>query len=263
MNKAWKPYAILGGVVFAVFLLVEIPAALVYNTTKSLWANPAKPVKIFNIEGSLWGGQAGPVETPNQIIQNFVWNLHPWALLIGRFEADISLNNNQSRAKAVVGKTFTGQIYFAQAEARVPANELLTALKLPAFPVSGEFRANLKKLALSNQTIARAEGTLTWFGAGVQFPQRLNFGDISARFETTDEGIKAVVADGGGVLELNGQLAIKTNGQYQFNGVMAARDGVDSPLANSLKFLGQPTPEGKVAVVYSGKMQDLGLVAAN
>ncbi|MDH4274579.1 MAG: type II secretion system protein N [Gammaproteobacteria bacterium] len=263
MKKQWRRYALLGGIAFAVFLMIDIPAALVYSLTKSWWTNPAKPIKAFNIDGTVWSGQAGPLELPNQTIQNVSWKLHPWSILLGRMETDISLSNNQSRAKALVGKTFTGQLYVNQAEARVPANELLTALKLPAFPVSGEFRANIKKLAIANQTLERAEGTLTWFGAGVQFPQRLSFGDVSARFETTDDGIKAIIADGGGVLELNGQLIIKANGQYQFNGVMAARDGIDSPLANSLKFLGQPTPEGKVNVVYSGKTQDLAFFAGN
>jgi general secretion pathway protein N len=254
----WRPYIILGLLSYGIFLLNQLPVNLPYVLVQEQLSE--QKVNVYGLEGTLWEGRMARVEVGGREFDNIQWQLHPSALLTGRLSATLSFANADSQVSARLSRSFSGDLDLQDMRGRLAAKDVLAMAKIPAIQLDGQFNVNIATMTLSEQRLSHIKGMLTWSGAGTRFPQNLKLGDLSAQLSTGDDGvIKAILSDAGGVLEANGSLALKPAGQYDFDGVFAAREGKKSSLGRALRMLGSSDAEGKVTVKNSGSLSDLGL----
>lgn len=252
-------YALAAAGLYVAFLLLTFPADRGYALVQHQ-LGASVPVKLYGVSGTLWNGEASAAVFANQRVSDVTWRVKPAALLLGSAEAAVAFRRDQDRVQAVIGRGIGGATYVEDVQARMDSAALIRALGIPALQLEGELRANLDALKIKDGVPVKAAGTLGWYGAATQFPQRLALGDLSARLSTTDDGVKATLGDGGGPLELSGELLIQADGQYKLNATLNAREGRQSALARSLQMLGRPDASGKVKVTQNGKLADLGFL---
>ena len=85
-------------------------------------------------------------------------------------------------------------------------------------------------------------------------PQHQSFGDFIVDFRAEKEGATSgKIKDGGGELNLTGQLMLKKNGQFNFSAKLAARE-TGSSLEKTLSFLGRKDASGRVQVNNNFKL---------
>lgn len=255
--KPWRRYIILGVVAYFLFLFQQISATLPYAFLQDTLQQ--KNVRVYGLQGTVWQGEMQRLEVQGRSFDRVKWELHPSSLLLGNFSASVSFVNQDSRLSATVKRGLMGSLSLEDVRGRIGATEVLALAKIPAIKLDGQFNLNFDHLALDGSMLTEAEGTLIWSGAGTQFPQRLELGDLSARFDTVEQGVRATLGDGGGALESNGELILSPKGEYDFKGQFAAREGNNSALGRALRMLGPSNPEGKVDIKASGKLADLGI----
>ena len=255
--KPWRRYILLGLAAYGIFLLQQLSATLPYALLEGTLQQ--NNVRVYGLQGTVWHGEMQRLEVQGRSFDRVKWELHPSSLLLGRLSASVSFVNADSRISTRVSRGLGGGISLSDLRGRIGASEVLALAGIPAIKLDGQFNLNFDQLSLDGMVITDAEGVLTWSSAGMQFPQRLQLGDLSARFESVDEGVRATLGDGGGALESTGQLLLLAQGKYDFNGQFAAREGMESSLGRALRMLGNPNAEGKISVKVSGSLTDLGL----
>ncbi|MDH5301276.1 MAG: type II secretion system protein N [Gammaproteobacteria bacterium] len=255
--RPWRRYVLLGGLAYGFFLLQQTPISLIYPLAKDVIEQ--QNIRIYGLEGGLWDGSAQRVEYQGRAFENVEWDVHPLALLIGQLSATVSVGNDNMRIHATVNRSLTGSISLDDISGRISANEVMTLAQVPAVKLDGQFKLDMDHLDLSDGRLQSAEGTLVWSHAGMQFPLKLDLGELSIDVETVDAGVRASLGDKGGPLELRGQLLIQPDGAYSFDAQLSAREGVGSSLGRTIGMLGSYNSQGKVDVKSNGKLAELGL----
>jgi len=88
-----KRLTLIGILAFALFLLAEFPAALVWSGVERVAAGTI-PAKVSNVGGSIWSGHLNFTPDNQTLLPGnyqLSWQLKPWHLLIGRVRTDIDL----------------------------------------------------------------------------------------------------------------------------------------------------------------------------
>lgn len=253
MKKRWIKLLLLGAAAYLVFVITQVPANLAYRTLDSLLAGKNVPLKMYGVDGTVWSGRADRLDIANQSYRDVLWQLQPSALLLGRAQANFSIRNNDTQASATVARTLLGDLIVKDVRAKMDAQAIITMLRLPAIKLGGEFNLNLDILRLKGVQPTDAKGIVVWNRAQSQFPQTLDLGDLSAKVDDIDNGVKAVLSDSGaGPLELAGELVVLHDGNYTFKATLAAREGMNSELGRALMMMGRVNGQGKIEMNNAG-----------
>jgi general secretion pathway protein N len=241
---------------YLAFLVMSFPAERAYHYWQAQ-SGTRQGFALGNISGSVWSGSAGEAMINGQRLEDLNWHLQPWALAMGKvgLKWDAKLDDGFGEGQLAAG--MKGEIDMDQLEARLDLSQL-SVRALQALQPKGTVSLNLQDVTWTGEALTSAQGRIVWNGAGINFLQPLDFGDLSLSLETTDEGVKGVLNDGGGPLEAVGILRIKPDGSYQFTGSFAARSG-DQALSRALLSLGRPGADGKVKVSQTGTLAALGV----
>jgi hypothetical protein len=276
----YMPLVVFGLLVYLVALVLTFPAERAYLHLKAHWPGSEssnKAIALSGISGSVWSGRAGVALIQGQQLKNVEWTLHPWSLLLGqvglswRFQLPESDGGSGDKvnvpagdregtlgyAQATTALGLDGSVSFEQLEARLPAQLIAALANASVVRPSGAVSANLKQLRWDGQSLVSAEGRVAWHGAGVNIFKPVALGDLSLSLETADGVVKGVVADAGGPLSLDGLLTFAPEGQYEFNGSLAARNSPD--LEAALRSMGRAGADGRIRLKRSGSLARLGL----
>lgn len=245
-----------GVLAYVAFLVVSFPADRVYQFWKAE-AGKQQPFALSHISGSVWSGHAGQALINGQRLEGLSWSLQPWALVAGKVALTWGAKLADGFGEGQLAAGLQGEIEMDLLKARLPL-EQVSVKALQALRPKGTLNLNLKDVVWTGQALTSAEGRLVWNGASINFLQDLEFGDLVLNLETTPEGVKGVLSDGGGPLQAEGVLTLKADGKYTFSGSFAARGG-DQALSRALRSLGRPGADGKVRVSQSGNLANLGL----
>lgn len=253
-----------GLLVYLAVLVFTFPAERAY----AHWQASDQAVKGFalgGISGSVWSGKAAVAVVQGRRLEAVEWRLRPWALLSGQVALDWRVRL-PGEADGGYGQGSTafgldGSIRIDQLEARLPAQQLAGLAQAGAVRPDGSVSINLHDVRWDGQSLVSAEGRVVWSGAGINIFKPLALGDLAVKLETTDEGVKGLISDGGGPLIAEGLFTVKADGQYQFSGSFGARSGAEGSqdLENALRSMGRPGADGKVRVNQSGTLAALGL----
>jgi len=251
MKKGFR-YGVLVLVLYIIFLLVLLPADRVYAVLKE---KITLHVSLYQVHGSVWHGNAAVAMINNQRLESFDWQLKPWALLLGRLQIALGFDKNSGSVSAIAGRSISGQYFLHNVAAELPASEIEPLLSSIKLGLAGNVTAHLKEVKLEGNRLTTLDGNLAWKGAGLTTSAATTAGSFEINFETTAEGVKGVLKDTDGPLQANGILMLKPDGSYQFTATFTPRDATRNDIKQALRFLGNPSPSGKVTISRSGKLQ--------
>ncbi len=244
----------LGLGLYAIFLVATLPAAWVYSWNQDKLGNLA----LYGIRGSLWSGQAALAQVGSARLEHLDWAFQPWALLLGRAQAALEFDYQDTPGTTVMGRSLGGQLRLRDVTLTLPATQLDALLKLPGVTLGGQVEVALDAVDITAGRITYAAGLLTWQNAAVQQPVPTALGTFVAHLDTNDESVTATLTDDGGAVQTEGLFALKPDGNYQFNGSFAPRGGDQSAaIAQGLRLFGNAGPDGKVHLTRSGVLPPL------
>ncbi len=172
-----KLWWLIGLLVFALFALLQMPAAWVIQKYA-----PESPY-VQHVSGNLWQGSAIwqlPLsEVPSApLIGSLNWTWQPWQLIFGKIGADVKINSGQ----ASTGRTqLEGQVKLGRhswqvndMNGRIAPETLSQVVKwqLPNTPIQVN-AVSLQRHSAKGERAAgfvEAEGQLTWVGGEVGYP---------------------------------------------------------------------------------------------
>jgi len=254
---AWLKYIGLGLFAYLLFLAVQFPANQAYFLIEDYLDEKNIPVELYEIRGTVWEGKASRLVYNGKHYNDIKWQFLPLDILTGKLSLALSFRNSDSFANAILSRSFTGGTQLENTRASMSAQEILELAKVPAIKLGGQFDLNLANLEMSQNKVSSVVGRLVWTDAESMFPQKLVMGSLFADMTTADDGtINVKLGDGGGPLELNGTVTLATDGKYDLNTQMSAREGRNSMLGRSLGFIARYNSEGKAEVARSGNISE-------
>lgn len=230
---------------YLVFLVGTLPASHVYNFFKPRLGS----LQLYGIEGTLWSGQASQADFRQRQLGTLGWELLARKLLLGRLELVVHTQSETNRINLTVARTLGGGIKIYALDGVLSVAELPGLASVGPVKTQGMLNMDLRNVSVKNGIITGGDGRLLWRGAGFAAPQPVALGDFEINFSSEASGVKGVLHDTGGPLQAQGTLLLKRDGAYQFTGTLAARN---PQLAEGLKFLGTPGPNGAINVAWSG-----------
>ena len=255
--KPWLKYIVLGFVCYLLFLVVKFPASSAYSFARESLLEQKVPIKLYGLNGSVWQGSADVMIYDGKRFDAVAWEFHPMDLLTANLTLSVRLKGEDLALKGRVSQSFFGETRLQNVQANVSAMELLALLKIPAVKLDGKFSLNVPLMTVTGKVPTYIQGKLLWSDAESKFPQKLSLGDLYANLSTGDDGkITATLGDGGGPLELSGNLELDKNGKYDLKGLFAAREGRKSTLGRSLGFVGRYDSTGKIPFNQSGNVSE-------
>jgi general secretion pathway protein N len=252
-------YIIFGIVFYLGFLLTTLPADLVYGYWKNS-AGKATPVFLEGVDGSVWSGKVALANISGQQLQNLKWQFKPWKMLLGDAELAMYFKMKDGYGKGVLGYNVFGKTYARNLDAWLPMGWVLPMFNLGSLKPGGALAVNLKELQLRNKTVATALGSLVWQDAEITILKPMPLGSFKVELEPTNEGIKGVISDMGGPLQIEGLINLDQQGKYNLTAEVAVRDPNQQDLKSAISSLGRPDRNGKVKLQQSGDLAALGLL---
>lgn len=241
------------------FLLSTLPANVVYGYWKQYMGKEV-PLQAEGLNGSVWTGNAAQAYVAGQSLQKVKWHFNVAQLLLANTELALEFSVEDGYGKGILGRSLWGGVYANNIEAWLPMGMVLPLFKLGSLQPGGALAVNLADLEIKNNSVATALGSLVWQDAEITILKPMPLGSIKIELEPTDEGVKGIIADMGGPLEVEGLLTLSHEGKYDFSAEVAVRDPQQLDLVNAIRSLGRPDRSGKVKLQQSGDIASLGLI---
>ncbi len=226
----------LGLTFFVLTVLLRLPAVWVAS-----WL-PATVHCEFPA-GTVWSGSCGQLRVAAVSLSEPHWQLLPLQLLRARLAARITCNDPRATGTADLALGFGHALYLRNVALDLPVDGGI----VPWFPDgwSGQLHVELSSADVQGGRLNTARGTLTarsLRGANGQS----ELGSYTLKFlEPGPDGqIRAELKDLGGPLQLQGQLQLRRDGNYELNGHAMARAEASDDLQHWMQMLGPPDPAG-------------------
>ncbi len=215
--------------------------------------------RLHGLAGSLWEGEARLALWRGWRLEGLRWELHPAALLAGRAEARLALEAPARGAGVLAWSPGAWQARELRLEldpeglaallARAPGGRLLA--------LDGRVVAEVARLRLAagdgRWRAEEAQGTLVWTGAGLRRPVAVALGAFRARLEAEEGALLLRFRDAGGPLEAQGTLRLDLpRRRYRLEAALALRERSRTDLAQALRLLGRPGPDGRLRLRQEG-----------
>lgn len=249
-------YLLFGLVCYLAFLIATLPADMAYGYWKKTLGKRS-PVTMTALSGSVWSGQAGASRFGTLSFDSLKWNIHFTSLLLGKLQADWEFSVPDGYGKGVAGVTLLGNIYLNQVDGLLPMMQLARLVNMSALKPDGSLGVNVDRVRLKGKTPTLLVGNLVWHDAQVTLLKPMSLGTLQAKFDPADDGIKGVLSDQGGPLQMHGLVTLSSTGNYDLNLALSARDSKQVDLVNALRGLGRPDNAGKYHIKRSGKLSNL------
>lgn len=232
---------------FLLGILLLFPAQLALQ-----WFSPPD-LRLVGIEGTIWRGRAAQASAGGIYLSPLTWRLRPASLLTARLGYDIEADLPGGYVNGAVAMTITGSISLSDLEASVPLASV--SRLMPIAQAEGRLSADI------DHSIIRAGWPTELVGIVsiedlVYRPAGTNsIGNYRVQFlETEDNSLLGELSDGGGPLEVSGELAVTADRAYELRGHVMARPGAPAALANSLRFLGSEDARGRREFSLAGRL---------
>jgi hypothetical protein len=249
--KAALRYVALGVVLYALFVLLMVPASWLYGHGLQ---SRLGGVTLYGVKGTLWSGRAAALRAPAVQVDNLRWRLHPWTLLWGRAEAALNFDYQNAPGTLVAARSLSGNWYARDVDLELPATQLMPMLRMPGAELGGRLMLHLDSLTVKQGQVTAAEGTLTWEKAALRQPLAVALGSFVITLQTTAQGVNGVLIDRGGAIQAQGVFKLQPDGQYQVTATFTSRD---PKLAQGLRLFGSPGPDGRVNYSATGRLPAL------
>lgn len=254
-------YLLLFIVSFAFTVVWKFPVAgvLPYVNTQ--------PIALAGVSGSVWNGGAQQVSSGNPALlaSNVNWRFLPVSLVSGNTSANLEFEILGGSGSGEVSRSITtGDITVTNGTLRMPAVNLGQFLPLPIVDFGGNLIADIQSLALENNLLTQAAGTLIWRSAIVTGGLEAKLGQVVV--DVTPQPLDGKpahvvkISNTDGDLNINGEVRIELNGSYRadvrLKPTATASQGL-SGILGSLGPLAQRESDGSYRIRNSGNIRSL------
>jgi hypothetical protein len=229
------------GAIVAGFLAWTLPADVAYRYgTKYLG-----PVVLTGVRGTVWDGHADGISVLGRDLGEIDWHAQKIPLLRGQFVAD---------AAGVLTRSSDGSLLAHDLRFSVPAELIAPAIDLRSLKLLGTISGVLTQATFASSALSDASGTARWSQAGVTGAAEARFSDMLADFASQADGSISgnVRDDGNGNLAVDGTFKVSFSA-FDAQATLKARNG-DQQVADTLRYVGQPQPDGSSKLVVHGQM---------
>ncbi len=244
--------SILGLLIVALCAVVAAwtcPADIAYRW----FASRLGPITLADLSGSLWHGHAGSMRVFGRELGALDWQLQALPLLIGNWDAQVSVRGGDATAQARLTRNADRQLDISDATIQLPATILEPAIGVPNLHLQGRIEIALKQARLRSAWLESANGSALWRDAAVSGAAQARLSDLHATFVTMpDGGISGELRDLGGPLLADGMFTAAV-GHYEAELRLAARDG-DTHVLDALQYVGEPQTDGSVLLKIRGQL---------
>jgi hypothetical protein len=187
-------------------------------------------------------------------VDDLAWKLHPLALLRARLSASVQANDARWMAHGDVELGLGGRIAVHALSATLP----LDATLLPMVPRGwlGQVQVELADGLFTQGRPSGLAGTIAVRSLR-QLSPPLEMGNYTLRFATppdADGKQRGELVDAGGPLAIRGTVTLAKDGQYEIEGLAAARDGAAADLRQMLELLGPANSAGERPFSVAGTL---------
>ncbi|MGI9342929.1 MAG: type II secretion system protein N [Gammaproteobacteria bacterium] len=242
----------LGAASFLLFVVTTVPARLLANLV------PEDLVQMNDLSGTLWRGNAQTVEVAGVQLRDANWELHPLSLLLGRLALTLDAKWNTGYVRGDVAAGVTGSIRLRDVEIAGPLAPVLRQLNLSG--TGGELAVDLTALDLEDRWPTRVNGSLRvgrlpLSMLGIQGAALASYAlDFDIDDVADDGAIPGVLTDGGGPMEVIGELRLTPPGSYAIQARIKARPNAPPELVNGLMLAGPKQADGSHDFQMTGSL---------
>ncbi len=244
-------YGLLGLLAYAVFLVIQFPAATLVD-----WLSPQVPqLKMGQVQGTILEGNAQELDWGTARLQSLNWQWRPKALLQGRLEFQVQVSDPGMHLQTLAAIGMDRHLQLNQLQARLPLERAVTLAGGSPLLLSGDLDLNLDSVLLNQfGRLLAAQGEIYLLNTQTTLNGSLALGDFKASLSNQETGILAQLQDTGGPVQLKGTLTLNADARYQLKGRLGARDPNDKTLRQTLGILGRPDPDGQWSIEHSGHL---------
>lgn len=250
MKPLWR-YSLFGLLAFLLFVVILFPADRMYAW---LQQRGESSLQLYQVSGTVWQGQVGRLRVAGFDLENVGWQLHPWALLMGRLEMEVGIAGAGADVGLVLGRNLSGSYFVRQRGEFLAMTALEALLNKQPYGLTGEISLDLDDIRLIDGKLENITGSLHWRQAGLAEPLDIQVGDFELSLETLDGVLQGTLTDNGGPLQAEGILMLSADNSYRLTLTLRSRDKSRSDIKQALRMLGTPSPEGKVSLVRRGRL---------
>lgn len=253
-----KHYLTIGLLSLFVFLIINIPAALVINSIK----NQVPQVKVQNVSGTLWSGSAHQVIVQSQhILKDVNWSVCAANLLLAEACINIEAIYKNNPLKGQLSVDLNNSIQAKNLATTISANQLGQMVNLPIGEVSGDIELQLETLSWQPGDIPSVTGTVKWSEASITITETIQLGDITIVFSESDKySVDTKVSSKNGQLSISGSASLTASADYNLNLTLTPKNTANRNLKNSLKLFAKPEPDGRFILKTNGNLKQLGIM---
>ncbi len=244
-------YGLLGLLAYAVFLVIQLPAATLVG-----WLSPQIPqLKVGQVQGTVLNGSAQDLEFRNTRLQSLSWQWQAKALLKGRLAFQVQASDPGLNLQTLAAMNMDRNLELKQLQGRLPLERVVTLAGSSPPLLSGDLDLNLDSVLLDQfGRLLAAQGEIYLLNTQTTLNGSLALGDFKASLSNQETDILVQLQDTGGPVQLKGTLILNPDARYQLKGRLGARDPNDKTLRQTLGILGRPDPDGQWSIEHSGHL---------
>ena len=253
-----KYYLITGILALTLFLIINIPAALVINALK----DKIPQIKIQNVSGTLWQGSAQQVTVQSKhVFKNVDWSVCLSHLLIAEACVEFDAIYNKNPLSGQLNIDLNKNIQAKNIKTTMSAQALGQMITLPMGEIAGDISVDLSELNWRQGNIPSANGVIKWNRASITIAETAQLGDITISLAESEENpINAQISNQGGQLSISGLASMNTKTDYNLDLSFTPNKKASKNLKDSLSLFARPQANGSFVLKNSGNLKQLGLM---
>lgn len=228
---------------FALSLLLLVPANVISPLLNKSGAITS------GIAGTIWSGSARSLVAGPLRFNQLRWQFEPWQLLRGELGARIEAQLPDGFFSGHVSRSLGGRLVIRDIEAAAPLGALSPGMV--AMTGNSQLSVRMQQIAWLDGWVETAIGTIQLSEVVLPIPVlagRAPAGNYVLNFDSESLApgapLTGKVTDGGGPLEINGQLNLSPPRNYQLSATVKARDTAPAELVSILQSAGPRTADG-------------------
>ena len=253
-----KYYLITGILALTLFLIINIPAALVINALK----DKIPQIKIQNVSGTLWQGSAQQVTVQSKhVFKNVDWSVCLSHLLIAEACVEFDAIYNKNPLSGQLNIDLNKNIQAKNIKTTMSAQALGQMITIPMGEIAGDISVDLDTLNWKQGGIPSANGVIKWNRASITIAETAQLGDVTISLTESEENpINAKISNQGGQLSIGGLASMNLKTDYSLDLSFIPNKKASKNLKDSLSLFARPQANGSFVLKNSGNLKQLGLM---
>lgn len=236
----------LGLVIFVGAIAYFAPASII---EKFLPSN----ISAAGLSGTLLNGNVQNVVIDKVGLQNTKWTAKPLSLLIGKVQADVSIDS--SNIKGDFKTTYSGSdVHTKDIDLNGELSLLGPYFEHYGLTINGQFDAKFDNLHIKNGIPHNADGILKTSNTSILGFLPLNLGDISSEFSSQDDGFQINLHNQNGELDLDGIIYVANGGAYNADLTLSKNARTPDNVLQTVQMIGKKITEDSVKLVHQGQL---------